>query len=192
MQYTKTKNKRNPWPLMTATAVIIVVIAGIVWWRLTYQQSPKTPSNTGGSNSNQNVPGGSQNGGNTTTGSGASKDDDSNTPGSSLDPSVKPMAPTGQFVSNHSPNLSGSPAPNTETSTCTTTPGAYCKIQFTSGTLIKSLPLQRTDANGDVVWTGWSLSSVGLTEGTWTVTALAVNGSNSVSTQDATNLTVKP
>ena len=191
-KYTKNKNKQSLWLVAATVVAVIAIVIGIAWWRFVYQQPQKTASNSGSTSSNQHVPGGEQNGGNTTAGSGGSKDSDSNMPGSSLDPSIKPASPTGQFVSNHSPNLSGHPAPNTETSTCTTTPGAYCKIQFASAGIVKSLPLQKTDANGDVVWTSWSLASIGLTQGTWTVTAVAVNGSNSVTTQDATSLTVEP
>ena len=192
MQYTKiTSKKHYNWLVITAIIAALVIGLGLFWWYQNEHRSAKIPSDSGTATANQDVPGSNQ-GGNTTTGSGASKDTDSNAPGSSLGPSIKPANPTGQFVSNHTPNLSGSPAPNTETSTCTTTPGAYCKIRFAMNGTIKSLSLQKTDANGDVVWTNWSLADVGLTKGSWTVTAIAVNGVNAASTPDATNLVVEP
>ncbi|MEO6513738.1 MAG: hypothetical protein ABIO22_03665 [Candidatus Saccharimonadales bacterium] len=82
------------------------------------------------------------------------------------------IAPTGDFVSNHHPNLSGSPAPNTISSVCTTTPGASCTISFTKDGVTKSLPTQTTDRAGSAYW-NWKLQDINLTAGSWNITAAA-------------------
>lgn len=82
------------------------------------------------------------------------------------------LVPTGNFVSNHRPNLSGSPAPNLETSVCNTTPGASCQIIFTNGGITKSLPARTTDRGGAAYW-DWKLQDIGLTQGSWQVKAVA-------------------
>lgn len=102
---------------------------------------------------------------------------------------AKPITPTGNFVSNHNPNLSGSPTPNTEESVCNTTPGAKCEIIFTKDGITKSLPAQTTDNGGAAYW-NWKLQDVGLTEGSWKVTAKATLGSQMVTADDAVPLVV--
>ena len=105
-------------------------------------------------------------------------------------PGQTPATPIGTFVSNHRPNLSGSPAPNTMNSTCSTTAGATCTIEFSNGTRTVSLPEKKTDANGNVSW-DWKLQDVGLTAGSWSITAVAKNGSFVSKAVDPTNLEVK-
>jgi hypothetical protein len=99
--------------------------------------------------------------------------------------------PTGSFVSNHNPNLSGSPAPNSMQSTCTTTPGAKCQITFKLGSTTKSLPAQQTDRGGSAYWS-WELQDIGLTEGSWEVTAKATLGSQTKTATDSMKLEIKP
>lgn len=99
------------------------------------------------------------------------------------------VAPTGSFVSNHHPNLGGSPAPNVINSACTTTTGATCQIIFTKDGVTKSLPAQTTDVNGSTYWS-WKLQDVGLTAGSWKVTAKAVLGSQVKTADDALTLEV--
>lgn len=101
------------------------------------------------------------------------------------------LAPSGAFVSNHHPNLDGSPAPNQEQSVCNTTPGATCKIEFKKDGVTKSLPTATADDNGNVYWS-WNLSGVGLTEGSWTITATATSGTISKISNDSLNLEVGP
>lgn len=121
-----------------------------------------------------------------------SKDQGDNQEGPSIDPQTTPTAPIGTFISNHRPNLSGSPAPSQETSTCTTTPGAECRIEFTKDGVTKVLPAKKTDQNGNVNWSNWNIQDIGLTAGTWKVTVIASNGSLNSSTVDATDLVVSP
>ena len=80
-----------------------------------------------------------------------------------------PASPSGSFVSNHSPSLSNSPK---EQSTCVTTPGASCYIQFTNGNQVKQLPVKQTDSSGAVVW-DWDINTAGLSQGTWQIEAFA-------------------
>jgi hypothetical protein len=114
----------------------------------------------------------------------------SSTTGNTNDSMPAPDAPNGVFVSNHHPNLSGSPAPNQINSVCTTTSGASCTIVFTNGSVIKSLPPETTDSGGSAYWT-WKLQDIGLTEGTWKVQAKATLGSQTKTANDLMDLVVK-
>ena len=113
-------------------------------------------------------------------------------PASASDPTVVIQSPTGAFVSNHSPNLSGAPAPSTEESVCNGTPGATCYVQFTNnddGTVYK-LPQQTLDTNGTTYWQ-WDIKD-NLKQGTWHVVAFTTLGSQIKSASDARDLTVGP
>lgn len=101
------------------------------------------------------------------------------------------IAPRGTFVSNHHPNLSGNPAPNLESSACTTTPNASCKITFTKNGVTKSLESRTTDLNGSAYW-DWRLQDVGLTTGSWDITAIAAANGKSLTTTDPLKLEVAP
>lgn len=99
------------------------------------------------------------------------------------------ITPSGDFVSNHHPNLSGSPAPNSLTSVCSTTPGGSCDIVFTKDGVTKSLGRQTTDRGGSTYW-DWKLQDKGLTAGTWKVTAVATYNGKTASASDALDLVV--
>lgn len=100
-----------------------------------------------------------------------------------------PLKPSGTFVSNHKPNLSGSPAPNSMSSTCKTTPGAYCEIRFVNLNTTRSLPKKIADSSGNVYWS-WTLQEINLYQGEWSIYAVANIGSNSVQENDSLNLDV--
>ncbi|SRR6266702_1936872 len=100
------------------------------------------------------------------------------------------IVPSGNFVSNHHPNLSSSPAPNILNSVCATTPGASCVISFTKDGTTRSLPAQTTDRGGSTYWNGWSLQSIGLTSGSWQIQATATLNGKSLHTTDALALVV--
>ena len=100
------------------------------------------------------------------------------------------VTPSGNFVSNHRPNLDGDPAPNEIQSVCVTTPGATCTIVFTKGGTSKSLPSQKTDQGGAAYWT-WKLQDIGLTTGEWKVEAKATLNGKTMSAQDSINLEVR-
>lgn len=101
------------------------------------------------------------------------------------------VAPTGDFVSNHHPNLSGSPAPNTMSSVCNTTPGASCQINFTKDGVVKSLPSEVADAGGSAYW-NWKLQDYGLTSGSWQIQAVTSLNGQTKSATDALDLVVNP
>jgi hypothetical protein len=122
------------------------------------------------------------------TGSDSTKQSSAEEPNSSQDtPNL--LAPSGVFVSNHHPNLSGSPAPSQIQSVCTSTSGAVCAVVFTKGTISKSLPFQTTDSEGSTYWT-WRLQDAGLTVGTWHIKAVAKLNGQVKSTDDAMDLVV--
>ena len=111
--------------------------------------------------------------------------------GSAPSPTATLTAPQGNFVSNHHPNLGGTPAPNTEQSVCNTTPGAICEIIFTKDGVTKSLQPQTADSGGAAYWS-WKIQDVGLTAGSWKVSAQATLGNQTKTADDAITLEVAP
>ena len=88
-------------------------------------------------------------------------------------------APSGSFVSNHQPSTTA----DQEQSLCSTTIGAKCSISFTKGSSVIKLEAQQTDDNGSTTW-DWTPSQLGLSSGSWSVSATATAGSNSATTTD--------
>ncbi len=101
------------------------------------------------------------------------------------------VAPYGNFVSNHHPNLDGQPYSNIIQSACVTTSGASCMISFTKDSVTKSLPAETTDREGAAYWS-WTLKQLGLTQGDWTIKATATLADQTKSTTDVLNLSVGP
>jgi hypothetical protein len=106
-------------------------------------------------------------------------------------PTAELLAPSGTFVSNHHPSLSGSTSPSSELSTCTTTPGASCYLQFTSGNDVKTLPAQKTDISGSTSWS-WDVKTAGFHTGVWKLVAIATLDNQSKSTPDGFTFEVQP
>lgn len=99
--------------------------------------------------------------------------------------------PYGTFVSNHHPNLGGSPAPSTEQSVCYAAPGATCYIEFTKGTSVKKLPAEQADSSGIVAW-NWDVKQTGFSTGSWTIQAVASLNGKTMTAQDDLKLEVQP
>lgn len=99
--------------------------------------------------------------------------------------------PTGTFVSNHKPNLSGSPAPSQEQSVCNDVPGSTCVIEFSQNGITKSLQSKTIDNSGSAYWT-WRLQDLGLTQGSWQISAKANLGSDTKTASDSLPLEVGP
>lgn len=97
-------------------------------------------------------------------------------------------APWGNFVSNHSPGKDG--APTSEVSTCNTTPGATCTVQFIKGGVSRNLETKTTDSNGSVSWS-WDIKDANLSSGKWQITAVATLNGQSKSTSDQLSLEVQ-
>lgn len=76
-------------------------------------------------------------------------------------------------------------------SICQTTAGATCDIQLTKSGVTKNLGSKPTDNDGVVSW-DWSPSSVGLTQGPWQVTAVAILSGQTQTTQSTKILEVRP
>lgn len=173
-------NKKNSKFRLLTTVFVLLLVAGVgifYAYQYTKQQAETNDRRT----STQKLGGGS------ITSSKENSKTDEDSPSPSEDST--PLKPSGTFVSNHRPNLSGSPAPNTITSTCTTTPGASCTIRFSNGDIVKSLPSKTTDSNGNVGWV-WKLQDVGLSVGNWKIVAVASIGKNVVEEPDSLDLIV--
>ena len=102
------------------------------------------------------------------------------------------MAPHGNFISNHHPNLDGNPAPSSIQSVCNTTPGARCHIEFTNQEgVVKNLAAQTTDSTGATYW-NWDVAQAGFTVGSWKVKVIAVLNGQTTTANDAQNMEVEP
>ncbi len=114
------------------------------------------------------------------------------TTGSDVNNDAKLIAPSGNFVSSHTLPMSAQAE-----STCTTTVDATCQIVFTKDGVTKSLPAKKTtlnkgDQNGSVTWPVWTPESIGLSQGVWTISAVATLNSQTQTTVDSVKLTIKP
>jgi hypothetical protein len=88
------------------------------------------------------------------------------------------IAPSGTFA-----NVYQASASDQMGSTCNTSPGAICKISFTMGSTVKSLPEQTADRGGAAYW-AWKPRDIGLTSGEWHITATATLGTQSKTTNN--------
>jgi hypothetical protein len=180
----KTKSsKHSKLPYVLGAVIVLVIIGSVYAYHTHHKAKPIATVNqyTKGEGSQPSSTSSTSNSSSQTT----SSSNDSKTGGSS----ASLVAPTGNFVSDHHPNLSGSPAPNSMTSVCNTSPGASCQISFTDGSTTKSLPTQVTDAGGATYWY-WKLQDVGLTAGNWKVSATSSMGDSSLSATDPMTLVV--
>lgn len=177
------KTRRSPltrYLLYSLLFILVIVIGAIVGYNL-YRSSPPITASpyTKGTLGNKS-----------SIKPGSSSVTSSNGNGAGSSSTVNYLStPTGDFVSDHHPNLSGSPAPNTLTSVCSSTPGASCYITFTQGSIVKSLPVQTLDAGGGTYW-NWKLQDVGLTAGDWKIQAIVSLNGQTKTADDAMDLTV--
>lgn len=173
------KTMNVPTKKITVTLIIILLVAGSVW---IYSSSHKK---TAPIYSNPDTKGDV----NRKTETASSSDHNASTTRPNSDNSLPLISPTGTFISNHHPNLSGNPAPNKMASTCLTSPGVYCSIAFSRDGVTKSLPEQITNSGGATSWS-WRLQDIGLTEGSWQVKATVRSGTKTQTAFDAMNLEV--
>lgn len=112
------------------------------------------------------------------------------TPSTPLPTGAAPVAPYGNFVSNHSPNLDGKPAPSSIESVCNTSPGARCRLEFTNKDgVVKNLEARTADSSGGAFWS-WDINQAGLTVGTWKIKAIAEMNNQTKVTESTQNLEV--
>jgi hypothetical protein len=104
--------------------------------------------------------------------------------------STTPQAPTGTFVSNHRPSLSGNTLSRQEKSVCNAAVNSTCYIVFTKDSITKKLPVQTIDSSGSTYWT-WDVNQLGLAQGSWTVSAVATLNDQSLTGQDSLLLEVQ-
>ena len=100
-------------------------------------------------------------------------------------------APTGNFVSNHKPRISGDILQQQEESVCNTSLVAQCYIEFTSGSTTKQLQSQTTDKNGSVYWS-WNINQLGLSAGELKITAVSSLDGQTEKANDSLSLSVQP
>lgn len=92
--------------------------------------------------------------------------------------------PEGNFVSSHRANMT-----STIESVCTTTSGASCDISFTKDGVTKTLGRKDVNNAGAASWI-WTPASIGLTPGSWAITATAQLGGAQAPSKDPINLEV--
>ena len=177
------KNNKKKHIIVIASIVALAAISVGVWWLM-----PRTLTTTTGSSSSTGSTSAKDSSASTTNSTGPTSEANTSSETTSIDSSVTPIAPSGTFVSNHRPKLSASNQGSLE-STCSTTPGATCQIEFSQSGTVKTLPAKTVDSSGNTSWT-WSLQDVGITAGEWSVRAIATNGSRTSSSQDALSMVV--
>ncbi len=179
--------------VITLLVALVLISAGAIIWRHSRDNNksnaPTASPNTKGEASAEQKSGGTA----PSSSSGQTTNNDKSNEGSSAPTNANATLtePSGTFVSNHHPNLGGSPAPSRMQSVCNTTPGATCRIEFTKDGVTKSLPAQITDAGGATYWT-WELKDIDLTQGTWHIKAVATLGAQTKTADDALTLEIKP
>ncbi|HSX36462.1 MAG TPA: hypothetical protein VLH84_06035 [Patescibacteria group bacterium] len=181
-------------PKKLVVVAVLVSLAGIVaileltntthWFHhksAKFTPSPTANANTKGAGAVSQPGDGSSSSSNSSsqTTTGTSKDQQSG-----VDPNTPLQAPTGVFVSSHHVDPGSSMQ-----SVCNTTSGAKCSISFTKDGVTKSLAAQTTDAGGSTYWP-WQPKDIGLTPGSWTITATATLGSQTKTASDASPLEV--
>lgn len=99
------------------------------------------------------------------------------------------LTPSGSFVSNHRPSLSGSTEQRQEQSICYTSPGVSCHIEFNKDGQAKVLPTKTTDSSGYAYWT-WDIKDAGFSSGAWQIKAIAGSGDQTKTATDSLALEV--
>lgn len=194
----KVQSKKSKKVYLIIAVAAVIIIGGVVAFLMHRSSENKKKHIHTASQLTKGETGSSTSGGNTNNSNssdasnlGSQTSDDKNDTGSQTGSTAKLIAPTGTFVSNHHPNLGGSPAPNEEQSTCNTTPGATCQISFSNNGVTKTLPPQTADSGGATYWT-WTLQDIGLTQGSWHIQAIATLNGSTLTATDAMTLEVQP
>lgn len=171
--------------ILVAVVAIGTAVAGL-WIHNRHVNNTKAHSvNTTQSTPNAPIKGPTSSGTAPTTGTSTPNSTSDNQQGDG------PIAPAGStFVSDHNRQLSNSKL-SSEQSVCNTSPGASCVIEFSQNGVTKSLPAKTTDSYGTAYWS-WTLQEIGLTPGSWQITAKATLNGQTKTAQDATNLNVQP
>jgi cytoskeletal protein RodZ len=179
------KSRRN---FTLALAVLVLVIAAYIYAqhrsRISNPVIPSTNPAAAKSSSSQSSSGQQAAPNNSSPATSTSEKAPAATPSTGSGSLIEPY---GDFISNHHP---GGSAPTTEASVCNTTAGAVCYIQFTMGSTVKKLTAQTTGSNGATYWY-WDVKDAGLSQGSWTVTAIASLNGQTKSAADSQPLLVQ-
>lgn len=120
------------------------------------------------------------------TASNSNKAQGSGSSGSATGSGEAPKTPYGSFVSNHNAHLNDS-----EFSTCLTSAGARCQITFSKDGTSKALDEKTTDGDGAAYWT-WKPQDLGLSAGSWQITAMVITSGKTATSTDGRNLVIQP
>lgn len=185
-------SRSNHRALITVLVLIVLLVGAVVLIKYTHKSPVATSSLT---TSDTSSPTTSPTTTASTSSSGGTSGTGSSTSASSTTAPL-PVSPNGSFVSSYQVGVD-----QEEQSTCNTTVGATCTIVFTSGDVTKSLTptvVTTSDSAKDdnsgasfASWT-WQPSTIGLTPGSWTVTATATLNGQSLSTKSNQLLEVSP
>lgn len=184
-------NISRTW-LLIGISLAVLLIGGTVY--AIYSKNKKTVSTIPSTTSSQDDSSSAGDSGNSASNSsnssaGSSQTETGSDKQSQPSPTSTLLKPFGQFVSNHYPTLSGQMAE--QQSVCNTTPGATCYIKFTKGGDTRQLEAKTADSNGTVSWK-WNVGTASLSQGSWTITAVAALNGQTQTAQDAQNLEVQP
>ena len=182
---TKMKRISKKYRLLTVLVIVIIAAAGSFYIISSHKKTPDSPKQPLTQTPSPTQPGVTI----TTTESTTPKQADNTNTSTPVASKTELEAPSGIFVSNHHPNLDGNPAPNSLNSTCKTSSGATCEIQFTKDGVTKTLGPNLAGSDGYISW-DWKLQDLGLTQGTWTITAVSRLAGQVKSTTDSINLEV--
>ena len=191
----KDTNKNNHKIIIISLAIVVLLLCSYFliaranyFWPFKNNSLKDASQNTPATNNTETDQKNNSNTENSSSGIVNTPDqNDENT--ASIEETKIPTKPSGTFVSNHRPNISGKPYPSSINSTCTTSPGASCEIMFTNGQLKKTLQKQKVNNNGSTYWE-WDINNLGLTAGVWKIKAVASNGSLTSETEDPTDLVI--
>jgi cytoskeletal protein RodZ len=185
----KTINNKRLSPYWLVVLILALILGGWLIYRQVHASNTQTSTN-GDSSAYSPYTAAKQN--NTTSDSSTDSDKSASSTGDSSNSSstsTPVKAPEGTFVSNHTPGQNG--APLKIDSICVTSVGAKCYIEFKQGSTAKRLAVKQTNSDGYANWSGWEPKDIGLTGGEWTITAVATNGSQTLSTKDTRTLVVQ-
>lgn len=186
--YLKKMEPRNRQRYLWVVGIVVVaLLVGLAVVKLTHNHHPSKQSTTGDVTAQPTRRASSSSDKNTESGSSqksTSSSDSSNAkspvlPGSGSSSSKNLTAPYGQFVSNHHP----ASVNTAESSVCSTSSRATCIISFTMGGHTISLPAKTTNGSGSAAWS-WTPKQLGLSSGSWSVTATAKLSSQQKSAKD--------
>lgn len=188
------KTKKQKIVILTAIGILLLaVVFGVVIWRTSISSKSQTSQTTASDSTKGEIS--TTGSSSTVSSSSATSSNDESGAGvvdKNGDATVQTTAyvapPTGTFVSNHHVSLSDSSQLSVQ-SDCTTTPGIACKITFANGSITKNLAAKTTDAGGAAYWS-WNVKDLGLTVGSWQVSAIATVGSQTQTSIDATKLEI--